>query len=193
MSNNRVKYQSEGLKKGEPQKRSRDTRVEMITCACGCRQELNKYDGYYRIRSKIDGHGNGKVIPIGRTRIDSYGYALVKKPDHKFCDSQGYVREHRLVIENSLNCCLLFWAVVHHKNGLKSDNRIENLEAMMDSKHRQIHHPVLDLSDRHCVVCGSNTTTIIKKTQHGKRRWYRYGDEFVCHPCYRRLGRMNMI
>lgn len=62
----------------------------------------------------------------GRTR-DKSGYVLVHRPDHPDANRCGYVREHRLVMEEILGRRLARHEVVDHKNGVKDDNRPENL------------------------------------------------------------------
>lgn len=119
-------------------------------------------------------------------RKHSSGYTLRVKSDHPFADSNGCVYEHRLVIEEYLSCNLLSWCSVHHKNGVKTDNRIENLEPMMSRDHTQHHHKV-DKSDRVCIICKST------KTFYHKQRltycWYSdpvTKQRWVCTSCYQR-------
>lgn len=66
--------------------------------------------------------------------LDRYGYKILRlQPDDFFysmADGRGYVREHRLIMAKHFNRCLLPWEVVHHKNGVKDDNKLENLQLL---------------------------------------------------------------
>jgi len=68
----------------------------------------------------------------GGKSTNKQGYVLVRLLPNDFfysmVDCHGYVREHRLVMAKSLGRSLQKWEVVHHKNGVKNDNRLENLE-----------------------------------------------------------------
>jgi len=63
----------------------------------------------------------------GRSEING-GYVRVYMPKHPNAMKSGYVLEHRLIMSEHLGHPLEAWEVVHHKNGIKNDNRIENLE-----------------------------------------------------------------
>lgn len=64
----------------------------------------------------------------GGRHVDRAGYISVYSPDHPYCRKYTkHVLEHRLVMEQHLGRYLLPTEVVHHKNGIKTDNRIENL------------------------------------------------------------------
>lgn len=66
-------------------------------------------------------------------------YIKVKMPNHPFSDIQGYVMQHRLVMEDYIGRYLTKDEIIHHINGNKSDNRIENLLITNIHVHLQYH------------------------------------------------------
>lgn len=64
----------------------------------------------------------------GGRRVDKDGYILIHFPDHPFCNRHGYVREHRLVMEQMLGRYLTRDEVVHHRDDNHQNNTPENLK-----------------------------------------------------------------
>jgi len=69
----------------------------------------------------------------GRTK-NSKGYIYIYCPDHPHTASRNYINEHRLIMEKHLGRYLEKHENVHHINGIKDDNRIENLELWVKSQ-----------------------------------------------------------
>ncbi len=86
------------------------------------------------LKGKDNGHWKGGI----HFRKD--GYILIRigiMPKH--LKGKRYDLKHRLVMEKHLGRKLLRSEVVHHKNGIKHDNRISNLEILTQAKHAKIH------------------------------------------------------
>lgn len=66
--------------------------------------------------------------------VDENGYVLVWLPRHSEAMSHGYVLAHRAVMSNFLERPLADGEVVHHRNGNRADNRIENLQLLANRK-----------------------------------------------------------
>ncbi len=63
------------------------------------------------------------------------GYIGIYMPKHHRVNKDGYVLEHILVWEKAYNIHLPDGWIIHHLNGIKNDNRLENLEALPRRKH----------------------------------------------------------
>lgn len=64
----------------------------------------------------------------GRYKDNHSGYVWVHNPEHPLCNKKGYVLEHRLVMEKFIGRNLKSNEIIHHRNKIKDDNKIENLE-----------------------------------------------------------------
>lgn len=129
------------------QKRWGGSRVVTVQCVF-CGKEFKKYKSVNKkfcspeCRKKwVSKNMRGKNSPRFKGKIN-YGsngqYYAIHTPHHPFADSKGYVFEHRLIIEKHIKRFLEKTEVVHHINGNKKDNRIENLELLDKKEHDRI-------------------------------------------------------
>lgn len=123
-------------------------------CSRQCKYEWNK---------TVVGYWKGKEIPLkhrltmsknhadvsgennprwkGGKRIDKTGYILIWKPTHPYADYHGYVREHRLIVEQNIGRILKPKEVVHHIDLNKQNNLLSNLMLFEnDSEHHKYHY-----------------------------------------------------
>ena len=98
--------------------------------ACGAKEAGKKMQGV----NSVNWQGGRMIVPSG------YVFLWLDKSDFFFpMTHKSYVKEHRLTMARHLGRCLQEWEVVHHKNGIRDDNRIENLELTLAGNHIRGH------------------------------------------------------
>lgn len=67
------------------------------------------------------------------------GYYALSMPEHPFSDKRGRIYEHRLIMEKHLGRHLLPSEYIHHKDGDKTNNDLNNLVLMTHKEHIHAH------------------------------------------------------
>lgn len=176
--------------------------MELINCGCGrCNEKISPIDKKGRpVRFKKNHTNRGKHHynwKGGRYEYDGYWY--VKRPEHPYCDSRGYVQEHRLVYEHYLSIILDEDVYIpksyeiHHIIPVKEGgtNNILNLQLLTKSEHTKLER-TKNRSNVSCLLCNSNKT-LIRKNRNNAIEWYIYKDGYICNRCYMKEYKKNLI
>ena len=125
------------------------------------------------------GRRMGSKNKKGTKTIKIYGYSFLYRPQHIQSMKTGYVREHRMIMSDCLGKKLHPDEHVHHKNGIRDDNRIENLLVIDNGKHVTTHQtgkkrPIK--GSKECLFNDCNTLTSSRYglcRKHYKLQWQR--------------------
>ncbi len=102
-----------------------------------------------RVPAKRDQHGENNSCWKGGKRINEHGYVEIYMPDYPKAKPNGYVYEHIYIAEQTIGRPLNSFGlkderteVVHHINGIKTDNRPENLLVLGVNEHHKLHSAI---------------------------------------------------
>lgn len=145
----------------------------MIKIKCdNCQKEFQIYKCYLNRKRKhrfCSKQCEGKYKNLKNSLKSWTGGHISKSTGYRYIMFNGkQIEEHRLVMMKHLGRKLKKEEVVHHKNGNKLDNRIENLELLTKAEHSRLHRTAKG-NTRVCLIC--------KKTKHHHARG-------LCDSCY---------
>lgn len=83
---------------------------------------------------KTKGSRNKKGV---KRFLNKWGYYEIFEPSHPLAKKNGYIREHRM-IAYKFGLLKDPKDEVHHINGIKTDNRVENLQVLSKPEHTSI-------------------------------------------------------
>lgn len=123
---------------------SRGLIIWLCRCVCGVEREVTGHNlkagqskgcGCKQKEKLLNLNGKGEFARNwkGGRYIDKDGYIVLKRHDHPNARKNGYIFEHIFIMSEHLKRPLYKEESVHHKNGIRNDNRIDNLELWVSS------------------------------------------------------------
>ena len=121
------------------------------------------------------------------------GYIFIFCPAHPNAIMRNYVQEHRLMMEKHIGRYLTKEEVVHHINGVKDDNRIENLVLLKKKQHDILHSDRIVKFNK--LRSKFTDEELIHRFANLKQKRYRIAKELGVdyHTVHDRLRNLNLI
>jgi hypothetical protein len=124
-------------------------------CLCGCGQPTTIAKTSSPKQGILAGHPTkflrghaGRLLTRERSRswhggrwVHKGGYIYIHAPDHPAANRDGYVYEHRLVMERKIGRYLEPHERVHHLDGIKTNNAEDNLVLFGSQREHMMAHP----------------------------------------------------
>jgi len=107
-------------------------RKEQKICSVICRQKNNA--------KGRNGQKTGVQSKQYKQRLTKDGYFRMYSGKHPYANGRKAIHVHVMVLEIHNGRALQPDECVHHINGIKTDNRLENLELMKRAEHSRVHN-----------------------------------------------------
>ena len=111
----------------------------LCMCECGTKRVVDDNAILYG-NSKSCGCTRKTTNAHLKRKVNKKRYITVHEPENENSDENGYAAEHRLVMSEYIGRTLSANEVVHHVNGNKHDNRLDNLVLFKNRKEHSDFH-----------------------------------------------------
>lgn len=103
-------------------------------CRCDCGELTTARTGVLKAGRKKSCGCYLRKKGLAWRAVTPQGYILIRRPEHPNARSNGSIFEHTFVMSEHLGRPLLSTENVHHINGQRDDNRLQNLELWSTSQ-----------------------------------------------------------
>ena len=106
-------------------------RKEQLMCSIKCRQSNNAHGR--------KGQKTGRHLTQYKQRLTKDGHLRMYAAKHPYANGRKEIPVHVMIMERHIGRSLRIGECVHHANGIKADNRLENLRLETHSNHSSSH------------------------------------------------------